>query len=78
MLTRKPYNFFQISLDFFGKNVVKKKSRVAKYFEQSVSCPSGQDALSFFQEVIIMIQTKTQGVVFGLLMSYSMAFGMLF
>lgn len=76
MLTRKPYNFFQISLDFFGKNVVKKKSRVAKYFEQSVSCPSGQDALSFFQEVIIMIQTKTQGVVFGLLMSYSMAFGM--
>lgn len=49
------------------------------YFEQSVSCPSGQDALSFFSGgITIMIQTKTQGVVFGLLMSYSMAFGMLF
>lgn len=35
-------------------------------------------AFFFSGGITIMIQTKTQGVVFGLLMSYSMAFGMLF
>ena len=33
-------------------------------------------AFFFSGGITIMIQTKTQGVVFGLLMSYSMAFGM--